>query len=84
MQRDEFWPGARQGLTQRESEILSCMVNGLSNRGIANKLVLLQGTVDSADTVPTQASYTVFEMLSADLNNALDWLLTKAGFHRPP
>ncbi|MGC2676579.1 MAG: response regulator transcription factor, partial [Mycobacterium sp.] len=24
MQRDEFWPGARQGLTQRESEILSC------------------------------------------------------------
>jgi DNA-binding NarL/FixJ family response regulator len=40
MQRDEFWPGARQGLTQRESEILSCMVNGLSNRGIANKLVI--------------------------------------------
>ena len=23
LQRDEFWPGARQGLTQRESEILS-------------------------------------------------------------
>ena len=33
MQRDEFWPGARQGLTQRESEILSYVVNGLSNRG---------------------------------------------------
>src|SRR6476619_8586694 len=33
MQRDEFWPGARQGLTQRESEILSYMVTGLSNRG---------------------------------------------------
>src|SRR5215469_5583129 len=32
MQRDEFWPGARQGLTQRESEILSYMVSGLSNR----------------------------------------------------
>ena len=31
MQRDEFWPGARQGLTQRESEILSYVVNGLSN-----------------------------------------------------
>src|SRR5882757_7363901 len=40
MQRDEFWPGARQGLTQRESEILSFVVNGLSNRAIATKLVI--------------------------------------------
>jgi DNA-binding NarL/FixJ family response regulator len=47
MQRDEFWPGARQGLTQRESEILSCMVNGLSNRGIANKLIIGEETVKS-------------------------------------
>jgi DNA-binding NarL/FixJ family response regulator len=47
MQRDEFWPGARQGLTQRESEILSYMVNGLSNRGIANKLVIGEETVKS-------------------------------------
>lgn len=45
MQRDEFWPGARQGLTQRESEILSCVVNGLSNKGIANKLVIGDETV---------------------------------------
>ncbi|MGZ6778715.1 MAG: response regulator [Mycobacterium sp.] len=45
MQRDEFWPGARQGLTQRESEILSCVVNGLSNRGIAGKLVIGEETV---------------------------------------
>src|SRR5215212_5529039 len=29
LQREEFWPGARQGLTQRESEILSYMVTGL-------------------------------------------------------
>ena len=29
LQRHEFWPGARQGLTQRESEILSFVVNGL-------------------------------------------------------
>ncbi len=35
LQRDEFWPGARQGLTQRESEILALVVNGLSNRAIA-------------------------------------------------
>jgi DNA-binding NarL/FixJ family response regulator len=47
MQRDEFWPGARQGLTQRESEILACMVNGLSNRGIATKLVIGEETVKS-------------------------------------
>jgi DNA-binding NarL/FixJ family response regulator len=45
LQRDEFWPGARQGLTQRESEILSYVVNGLSNRGIATKLVIGEETV---------------------------------------
>jgi DNA-binding NarL/FixJ family response regulator len=47
LQRDEFWPGARQGLTQRESEILSYVVSGLSNRGIANKLVIGEETVKS-------------------------------------
>ncbi|MGE0218450.1 response regulator [Mycolicibacterium sp.] len=47
LQRDEFWPGARQGLTQRESEILSYMVTGLSNRGIAAKLVIGDETVKS-------------------------------------
>ncbi len=45
LQRDEFWPGARQGLTQRESEILSYVVNGLSNKGIATKLVIGDETV---------------------------------------
>lgn len=45
LQRDEFWPGVRQGLTQRESEILSYVVNGLSNRGIAGKLVIGEETV---------------------------------------
>ncbi|MFZ0835240.1 MAG: response regulator transcription factor [Mycobacterium sp.] len=47
IQRDEFWPGARQGLSQRESEILSHVVNGLSNRGIATKLVIGDETVKS-------------------------------------
>ena len=47
LQRDEFWPGARHGLTQRESEILSYMVTGLSNRGIAKKLVIGDETVKS-------------------------------------
>jgi DNA-binding NarL/FixJ family response regulator len=41
------WPGARQGLTQRESEILSYVVSGLSNRGIATKLVIGDETVKS-------------------------------------
>lgn len=45
LQRDEFWPGVRQGLTQRESEILSYVVSGLSNRGIAHKLVIGEETV---------------------------------------
>jgi len=45
IQRDEFWPGARHGLTQRESEILSLVVNGLSNRAIATKLVIGEETV---------------------------------------
>lgn len=47
LQRDEFWPGARQGLSQRESEILSFVVVGLSNRGIASKLVIGDETVKS-------------------------------------
>lgn len=43
----EFWPGARQGLTHRESEVLSCMVTGMSNRGIARRLVVGEETVKS-------------------------------------
>ena len=47
LQSDKFWPGARHGLTQRESEILSLVVTGLSNRGIAAKLVIGEETVKS-------------------------------------
>ena len=47
LQSDQFWPGARHGLTQRESEILSLVVTGLSNRGIAAKLVIGEETVKS-------------------------------------
>ncbi|MGQ0837218.1 response regulator [Actinokineospora sp.] len=43
----EFWPGARQGLTHRESEVLSFMVTGMSNRGIARRLVVGEETVKS-------------------------------------
>jgi len=41
----EFWPGAHLGLTQRESEVLSLLVSGLSNRAIAMKLVVSEETV---------------------------------------
>ncbi len=41
----EYWPGADAGLTQRESEVLALLVAGLSNRGIATKLVIGEETV---------------------------------------
>ena len=41
----EFWPGAHLGLTQRESEVLSLLVAGLTNRAIAAKLVVGEETV---------------------------------------
>lgn len=41
----EFWPGANLGLTQRESEVLSLLVAGLSNKAIAARLVISDDTV---------------------------------------
>lgn len=41
----EFWPGARLGLTQRESEVLALLVANHSNKGIAAKLVVSEDTV---------------------------------------
>lgn len=41
----EFWPGARLGLTQRESEVLALLVANHSNKAIAAKLVVSEDTV---------------------------------------
>lgn len=43
----EFWPGARLGLSQRESEVLGFIVAGMSNRAIATRLVIGDETVKS-------------------------------------
>ena len=45
LHRGEFWPGARLGLSQRESEVLELMVHGISNRAIAARLVLGEETI---------------------------------------
>ncbi|MEV4729281.1 response regulator transcription factor [Saccharopolyspora sp. NPDC049426] len=41
----EFWPGAHLGITQRESDVLSLLVAGMSNRAIATKLFITEETV---------------------------------------
>jgi DNA-binding NarL/FixJ family response regulator len=43
----EFWPGARLGLSQRESEVLGLIVAGLSNQAVASRLVIGVETVKS-------------------------------------
>lgn len=45
MDAGEFWPGARLGLTQRESEVLALIVAGLTNGAIARRLVVGEETV---------------------------------------
>ncbi|OLL73799.1 DNA-binding response regulator, LuxR family [Pseudonocardia sp. Ae168_Ps1] len=47
LERNEFWPGARLGLTHRESEVLALLVAGHSNRSVAAELVIGEETVKS-------------------------------------
>lgn len=47
VQNGEFWPGARHGLTQRESEVLGLVLTGLSNHSIAKQLFVGDETVKS-------------------------------------
>jgi DNA-binding NarL/FixJ family response regulator len=41
----EHWPGLELGLSRRESEVLGLLVDGLSNRAIADELVVGEETV---------------------------------------
>lgn len=40
-----IWPGSEFGITQRESEVLRAVVDGLNNRAIAEQLVISEDTV---------------------------------------
>ena len=75
MSSGEFWPGARLGLTQRESEVLALLVAGLSNRAIASKLVV------SDDTVKTHLRALYRKLDVADRGGAIAVALREGLFH---
>ncbi len=75
LQSGEFWPGARTGLTQRESEVLGLMVRGLSNRAIALRLSI------GEDTVKTHARAVYRKLEVSDRAQAVAVALREGIFH---
>ncbi len=75
LQSGEFWPGARLGLTQRESEVLGLMVRGLTNRAIAQRLYIGEETVKTH----TQSIYRKLEV--SDRAQAIATALREGIFH---
>lgn len=75
LQHGEFWPGARLGLTQRESEVLALLVGGLSNKAIAAKLVV------SDDTVKTHLRGLYRKLEVNDRSGAVATALREGLFH---
>ena len=71
----EFWPGAHLGLTQRESEVLSLLVAGLTNRAIAAKLVV------SEETVKTHSRGIYRKLSVTDRSAAVALALREGVFH---
>ncbi|MET7392798.1 response regulator transcription factor [Dactylosporangium sp. NPDC005572] len=71
----EFWPGARLGLTQRESEVLALLVGGLSNKAIAARLVV------SDDTVKTHLRGLYRKLEVNDRGSAVAVALREGLFH---
>jgi len=74
-QSGEFWPGARLGLTQRESEVLELMVRGLSNRAIAQRLYI------GEETVKTHARSVYRKLEATDRAQAVAAALREGIFH---
>ena len=75
LQSGEFWPGARLGLTQRESEVLQYMVHGLSNRAIGQKLFI------GEETVKTHARGIYRKLEVSDRAQAITMALREGIFH---
>lgn len=75
LRNGEFWPGARLGLTQRESEVLALLVAGLSNKAIATKLVV------SDDTVKTHIRGLYRKLAVNDRGGAVAVALREGLFH---
>ncbi len=75
LQSGEFWPGARLGLTQRESEVLELMVRGLSNRAIGQRLYI------GEETVKTHARGVYRKLEVSDRAQAIAAALREGIFH---
>ncbi|MDT4977802.1 MAG: hypothetical protein QOG98_3560 [Pseudonocardiales bacterium] len=75
LQSGEFWPGARLGLTQRESEVLALLVGGMSNKAIAARLVI------SDDTVKTHLRGVYRKLDVNDRGGAVATALREGLFH---
>jgi DNA-binding NarL/FixJ family response regulator len=75
LQSGEFWPGARLGLTQRESEVLELMVRGLSNRAIGQRLFI------GEETVKTHARGIYRKLEVGDRAQAIATALREGIFH---
>jgi DNA-binding NarL/FixJ family response regulator len=75
LQSGEFWPGARLGLTQRESEVLGLIVRGLSNRAIALRLSI------GEDTVKTHVRGIFRKLEVSDRGQAVAVALREGIFH---
>jgi DNA-binding NarL/FixJ family response regulator len=75
LSQGEFWPGARLGLTQRESEVLALLVGGLSNKAIAARLVV------SDDTVKTHLRGLYRKLEVNDRGSAVAVALREGLFH---
>jgi DNA-binding NarL/FixJ family response regulator len=75
LQSGEFWPGARLGLTQRESEVLALIVSGRSNRAIAGQLTL------SAETIKTHVRGIYRKLDVTDRAGAVAAALREGIFH---